>query len=85
VIARIMLAIALVLLVAAPAQALAGSVHFELVEEPAPAADDETAAPFVSAHAAPCASAIRPPASEDIVTTAPVLAGIFRPPRPSRG
>lgn len=80
-----MLAIALVLLIAAPGPMLAGSVHIELAEEPAPVADDETAAPFVSAHAAPCTSAQHPPTSEEIARAAPVLAGIFRPPRPSRG
>ena len=84
VIARFLLAVSLVLLVAAPAEALAGSVQIEiLVEEPAPPADEDAAAPQASVHAASRDGAARPAPSEVVVPTGLALARIFRPPRPS--
>jgi hypothetical protein len=81
VIARIVLVLSLVLLVAAPAGALAGSVQIELVEDAASAADDEAVAPIALAHAASPASHLRQDRSEEIAPAAPAIGRVFRPPR----
>jgi hypothetical protein len=82
VIARLLLAVSLVLLVAAPAPALAGSVHIEIAEELAAHADDEAAPPLAAACAPSRARAPHRAPSEEIVPRGPVLARVFRPPRP---
>jgi hypothetical protein len=83
VISRIVLAVALVLLVAAPALALAEAVHIELAEEPSPA-DDEVVAPLTVPQATARPPAARPPRSEGLAAPGPGTARVFRPPRPRR-
>jgi hypothetical protein len=80
VISRIVLAVALVLLVAAPAPALADAVQIELAEEPSPP-DDEVVALFTAPHAAAGPRAARPARSEELAGSGPGMAGVFRPPR----
>lgn len=82
-ISRIVLAVALVLLVAAPAPALAEAVQIELAEEPTPP-DDEVVAPFTGPHGGARQRAPRPARSEDLAAPGPGMAGVFRPPRPRR-
>ena len=82
-IARILLAVSLVLLVAAPAPALAGSMHFEQVEEAGSLVDDEATEQVVPAYAVARPPAARPPRSEAAAPTGPALDRIFRPPRPT--
>jgi hypothetical protein len=84
VIVRILVAVSLVLLAAAPASALAGSAppaQVELVEQPAPVTDDEAVAPRACALAVPLTCAASPPPSEEIAPSGPALARLFRPPR----
>ncbi|HSK05009.1 MAG TPA: hypothetical protein VK932_27360 [Kofleriaceae bacterium] len=82
-ISRIVLAMALVLLVAAPAPALAEALHIELAEEPSPA-DDEVVAPFTVPRAVAPLPAVRGARSEELAAPGPGTAGVFRPPRPRR-
>jgi hypothetical protein len=81
VIARIWLVLSLALLVAAPAQVLAGAAQAELIEEAASAADDEAVVPAAFAHAAVSACAVGPERSDAVEPPAPGLARVFRPPR----
>lgn len=89
VIARLLVILSLMLLVAAPASELAGSAlaapaaQLELVDEPVPLADDEVAAPHEAAPAAPPAWAAWPGACEDGPPAARPRTQIFRPPRSS--
>lgn len=85
VIARIVLAVSLVLLVAAPAAWAAGAAApapIELVDDGAPLADDAAVAPCAPVLAAAArAAAVRPPPFEEIALPRPAPARIFRPPR----
>jgi len=81
VIARIVLAVSLVLLVAAPEAWAAGPAPIELVDEGAPPADDDAVAPCAPVPAAARAVAVRPPPFEATALPRPAPARIFRPPR----
>lgn len=89
VIARLLVILSLMLLVAAPAPELtetalaAPALQLELADEPAPLADDEVAAPPAVAPAAPPAGAAWPGACEDDPPPARAHTQIFRPPRSS--
>lgn len=81
-IARLVLAVSLVLLVAAPEAQPVGSVHVEIVETAAPLANDEAMDPLPAPHAPVGTRAARPPRSSEAAPPGPALARIFRPPRP---
>ncbi len=83
-ISRIVLAVALVLLVAAPAPALDGAVQIEIVEEPAPLADDEAVTTRAAVRATSRLHAAGVTPSEDLAAPGPALTRVFRPPRSPR-
>lgn len=86
-IARIVLAISLVLLVAAPAAWAADPAQpaqpaqIELVDQGAPLAGDDAVAPRAPAPAAARVAVVRPPPFDAIALPRPGPARIFRPPR----
>ena len=89
VIARILVALSLMLLVAAPASERAGAAlaapaaQLELADEPVPVADEEGAAPHDATRAASRACVACPAAYEKAPPFSRVHTRIFRPPRPS--
>jgi hypothetical protein len=86
VIARLLLAVSLVLLVAAPGPALAEvaqAAQIELADEPAPLADDEAVTPPAAARATARACAARPSPPEEPPPPRLARSRIFRPPRSS--
>jgi hypothetical protein len=86
VIARILIALSLMLLVAAPASGLAGAApaaQLELADEPVPVADEEGAAPHDATRGASRACLACPAAYENAPPPSRVHTRIFRPPRPS--
>ena len=82
VIARIFLALSLVLLIAAPAAMAIDAALVELAEEPPPLADEEAVVSQAPAAAAPRDRAEHRPSSEVSDPPQGAIAQVFRPPRP---
>jgi hypothetical protein len=84
VIARIVLAVSLVLLVAAPEAWAAGPAQpaqIELVDQGAPLAGDDAVSQRAPAPAAARVAVVRPPPFDAIALPRPAPTRIFRPPR----